>query len=160
MEKKRAWEGYWNESIVEIAKAAIADSKTFTILLTGRRSVFGDVISAMLEAKGLNFDLVALNPDPTMVSSSIEFKVEFFDDLLGRSTVEEVVMYEDRKSHYYEFQKYFREKGLKHTVHLVKLEMIHLDKMVEEQLILGLMKRNPVTTPVTEADLSNGERVE
>ena len=159
VEKTRAWEGFWNESIVEIAKSAIADPETLAILLTGRRASFGDVITCMLESKRLHFDLVALNPDPTLVSSSMDFKIEFFDDLLSKSAIKEVVMYEDRKSHWHEFQRYFKDEGLKSQVHLVKMEMIYLDKTVEEQLILSLMKRNPATNSVSE-NLTNGERVE
>jgi hypothetical protein len=105
----------------------------------------------MLESKGLHFHLVVLNPDPTMVSATLDFKVEFFDEILKGSAIQEVVMYEDRKPHWHAFRKYFAgKKGLKHQVHLVKMEMIYLDRSVEEQLILGLMKRNPAPTSVSE----------
>jgi hypothetical protein len=105
----------------------------------------------MLESKGLYFDLVVLNPDPTMVSATLDFKVEFFDEILKGSAIKEVVMYEDRKPHWHAFRKYFAEKKrLKHQVHLVKMEMIYLDRSVEEQLILGLMKRKPAAAPVSE----------
>jgi len=105
----------------------------------------------MLESKMLNFDLVVLNPDPTMVSDTLDFKVEFFDEVLKGSAIKEVVMYEDRTPHWHAFRKYFSgKKGLKHEVHLVKMDMIYLDKSVEEQLILGLMKRNHPTPSVSE----------
>lgn len=147
IEKTRAWEGYWNEDMVDIAKSAIADPETLAVLLTGRRNIFGDVITCMLESKGLHFDLVVLNPDPTLVSATLDFKVEFFNEILAGSAISEVVMYEDRKPHWHAFRKYFAGTGLKYQVHLVKMEMIYLDQNVEEQLILNLMKKEVAHTP-------------
>jgi hypothetical protein len=146
IEKTRAWEGYWNEDMVGIAKSAIADPETLAVLLTGRRNIVGDIITCMLESKGLHFDLVVLNPDPTLVSATLDFKVEFFNEILAGSAINEAVVYEDRKAHWNAFRKYFSGTGLKHQVHLVKMEMIYLDQNVEEELILNLMKRNRTYT--------------
>jgi hypothetical protein len=147
-EKERAWDGFWNESIVDIARTAIADLETLTIVVTGRRLSFGGVVTSMLEAKGLNFDLVVLNPDPTLDSSTLDFKLEFFGELLHGCGIKEVVAYEDRAPHRKAFQKFFKGKGLKCQVHLVEMEMIYLDPVVEKELIVGLMTCNPAVTHI------------
>jgi len=113
----------------------------------------------MLESKGLHFDLVVLNPDPTLVSSTLDFKVQFFNELLEGSAINEVVLYEDREPHSHAFKQHFSGMKLKHEVHLVKLEMIYLDQNVEEDLVFSLMKRGSARTSIP-GSLSYGKHIE
>ncbi|KAG0050784.1 hypothetical protein BGZ83_004445 [Gryganskiella cystojenkinii] len=58
-----AWEGWWNEELVDHIRQSAANPACLTVLLTGR---FGPVhnkqILKMIQAKGLVFDLVASKP--------------------------------------------------------------------------------------------------
>ncbi|KAG1351934.1 hypothetical protein G6F62_002841 [Rhizopus arrhizus] len=63
--KEKAWEGFWNENAVLKARQSIDDPDTFTALLSFRPYYpFNSLITTMLESKGLQFDIVALCPDP------------------------------------------------------------------------------------------------
>ncbi|KAI9304797.1 hypothetical protein BJ944DRAFT_288351 [Cunninghamella echinulata] len=64
--EKTQWKGYWNEDIVQEARRSLADPTIMTVLLTGRRKIpFYSLISRMVKAKQLDFDLLGLRPDPT-----------------------------------------------------------------------------------------------
>ncbi|GJJ68000.1 hypothetical protein EMPS_00346 [Entomortierella parvispora] len=58
-----AWDGWWNEELVDNIRQSAADPVCLTVLLTGR---FGPIhntqILKMIRAKGLVFDLVASKP--------------------------------------------------------------------------------------------------
>ncbi|CAO3666701.1 unnamed protein product [Rhizopus stolonifer] len=63
--KKTAWEGFWNEDVVQLAYNSIKDPNTLTVLCVARPYYpFHDLINTMLEFKGLYFDVVGLIPDP------------------------------------------------------------------------------------------------
>ncbi|KAI9245195.1 hypothetical protein EDC94DRAFT_551354 [Helicostylum pulchrum] len=137
--KKTAWEGYWNEKIVQDARDCIADENTMTVVLTGRRfHPFHQLIPDMLESKGLQFDLIGLRPDPESVSdnqweatgnktqltynitgsvfrSTMHFKTCFILNLLHNiPSIDNVVMWDDRYHHVKRFQEYLytvRESG-------------------------------------------------
>ncbi|KAG0173673.1 hypothetical protein DFQ28_007986 [Apophysomyces sp. BC1034] len=119
-----AWEGYWNEDVVEEAREAIEDPDTMAILLTGRRyHPFHQVIPSMLEAKSLDFDLIGLRPDPerehackwtghddlvynppSVFSSTMQFKQRFITHLLQRvPSLRQIRMWDDRKRHVHTF---------------------------------------------------------
>ncbi|KAG2234636.1 hypothetical protein INT48_003444 [Thamnidium elegans] len=129
--KKTAWEGYWNEKIVQDARDCIADTNTMTVVLTGRRfHPFHQLIPDMLESKGLQFDLIGLRPDPESVSdnqweatrnktqlsynitgsvfqSTMHFKTCFILNLLHNiPSLDNVVMWDDRYHHVKRFKEY------------------------------------------------------
>ncbi|RCI07202.1 hypothetical protein CU098_014007, partial [Rhizopus stolonifer] len=63
--KKTAWEGFWNEDVVQLVRESIKDPNTLTALCAFRPHYpFHDLINTMLESKGLHFDVVGLIPDP------------------------------------------------------------------------------------------------
>ncbi|CAM0138011.1 unnamed protein product [Umbelopsis sp. WA50703] len=125
---KSAWDGYWNDSIVEKASQSIKDPHKLTVMLTGRRfHPFGQIIPQMLKSKGLDFDIVALRPDPakttqngtdfsvgpSVFNNTMDFKKSFILDVLHRvPTINTIVMYDDRKKHVIRF-----EEWLNHLVH-------------------------------------------
>ncbi|KAF9947802.1 hypothetical protein BGZ72_010246 [Mortierella alpina] len=58
-----AWEGCWNEDLVKEVEKSSNDPGCLTILLTGRNGpVYGNQLLRMLQAKGLDFDLVGIKP--------------------------------------------------------------------------------------------------
>ncbi|GAN00625.1 hypothetical protein MAM1_0001d00047 [Mucor ambiguus] len=129
--KKNAWEGYWNEEIVQQARDCIDDENTMTVVLTGRRyHPFHLLVPAMLEAKGLQFDLVGLRPDPEHVSedqwevklgqhhltynltssvfkSTMHFKTCFILNIIHNiPSIKNVTMWDDRIHHVRKFREY------------------------------------------------------
>ncbi|KAG2187546.1 hypothetical protein INT44_005235 [Umbelopsis vinacea] len=120
--QQSAWDSYWNDEVVEEARRSIEDSNKLTVMLTGRRvHPFGKIITSMLEAKGLQFDIVALRPDPvdlieegTLFNSGIqafnntmEFKKTFLLDVMQREpSLRRIVMYDDRKNHVAKFEQW------------------------------------------------------
>ncbi|KAI8575661.1 hypothetical protein K450DRAFT_260564 [Umbelopsis ramanniana AG] len=130
--QQSAWDSYWNDEVVEEAKKSIADSSKLSVMLTGRRvHPFGKIITSMLESKGLQFDIVALRPDPidmieegTLFNSGIqafnntmEFKKTFLLDLLEREpSLRRLVMYDDRKNHVAKFEQWIGQLVAQHVL--------------------------------------------
>ncbi|KAI8645158.1 hypothetical protein BD408DRAFT_412348 [Parasitella parasitica] len=131
--KKKAWEGFWNEEVVQQARSCINDEATMTIVLTGRRyHPFHLIVPAMLEAKGLQFDLIGLRPDPEHVSdnqwevkqgqqnitynltrsvfrSTMHFKTCFILNIIHNvSSIKKVNMWDDRMHHVLKFREYLQ----------------------------------------------------
>jgi HAD domain family 1 in Swiss Army Knife RNA repair proteins len=151
IEETRAWEGYWNEPLLEIAKQGIADASTLTVLLSGRSVDLKDTIVRIIKSRGLGFDLVGLKPK-TGVTTTLDFKLKFLTDVLSLpSDIEEVVIYEDRPSHRDAFEKYLKElqRGregsalLRYEVVFVELERYFLAQQVEEAIVLDMMRKRP-----------------
>ncbi|CAO3652834.1 unnamed protein product [Mucor hiemalis] len=127
--QKNAWEGYWNEKIVQEARDCIEDPNTMTVVLTGRRHhPFHQLIPYMLEAKNLHFDLIGLRPDPESVSEkhweaqnakvsynltssvfkwTMHFKTCFMLNILHCiPSIQSVTMWDDRFHHVKRFQEF------------------------------------------------------
>jgi hypothetical protein len=88
IEEDLAWEGWWNEPIVDLVELSRKQNDALTILLTGRSvSGFSDLIQRMVASKGLNFDMIALKPEtgPNLehIRSTILFKCMFLEDVLN-----------------------------------------------------------------------------
>ncbi|KAK3704515.1 hypothetical protein LTR37_013798 [Vermiconidia calcicola] len=115
VEEPRAWQGCWNETIVDLARASMEDSSTFNVLLTGRQeSGFADLIGRMIASKGLEFHIVALKPatGPTgqTFGSTMLFKQALLKDIvMTYSAAEEIRVYEDRPKHVKGFRDFFTE---------------------------------------------------
>lgn len=139
--QKSAWKGFWNEGIVNEARQCISDPDTMTVVLTGRRfHPFHLLIPAMLDAKGLQFDLVGLRPDPESVSdnhwevmqdkhhltynlttsvfrSTMHFKTCFILNLIHNvSSINHVTMWDDRLHHVRRFQEYLNAIKSKNVI--------------------------------------------
>ncbi|CEP10709.1 hypothetical protein [Parasitella parasitica] len=129
--EKKAWDGFWNEEVVQQARHCINDEDTMTIVLTGRRyHPFHLIVPAMLEAKGLQFDMIGLRPDPEHVSdnqwevkqgqhyitynltrsvfrSTMHFKTCFVLNIIHNvPSIEKVTMWDDRIHHVHNFREY------------------------------------------------------
>ncbi|KAI8370399.1 uncharacterized protein BYT42DRAFT_582251 [Radiomyces spectabilis] len=122
--KKSAWANFWNESVVESARKAIQDPNKLVVVLTGRRyHPFHHLIDAMLKAKGLQFDIIGLRPDPesddadelgfntqpNVFDTTMEFKSLFLINMLANvPSLENVIMWDDRVSHVRWFRNYMK----------------------------------------------------
>src|SRR5579862_9004444 len=111
IEEKRAWKGFWNEKLVQVSKESFEDDEVVTVLLTGRSTLYADIVTRILNSRGLAFDLVVLKPKRGrgVENSTLTFKYGFIDDVLrlGES-IEEVEIYEDRAPHRDAFEDYLK----------------------------------------------------
>lgn len=112
-EEPRAWQGCWNERIVDLVRLSMEDPHAFTVLLTGRQEKgFSELIGTMLATKKLEFDVVALKPSisPTgeVFSSTMNFKQAILRDIaFTYRNANELRIYEDRPKHTKAFRDFF-----------------------------------------------------
>lgn len=110
-EEERAWEGWWNEKIVELVQLTNKQKDALCVLLTGRsESGFGELIKRIIGSKQLDFDMVSLKPavgpNGERFNSTMHFKQVFLRTLMETyRDAEEIRIYEDRPKH----TKGFRE---------------------------------------------------
>jgi hypothetical protein len=115
VEEKRAWEGWWNEKIVDLVRLSMQQKDALCVLLTGRSERgFADLIKKMVTAKGLEFDMVGLKPavSPTnqKFQSTMHFKQLFLGTLMETyKEADEIRVYEDRPKHTKGFRDFFAE---------------------------------------------------
>lgn len=114
-EEPRAWEGSWNETVVDLVRSSVETREALTVLLTGRAEAnFADLIKRIAKAKDLDFDLIVLKPEvgPNGASfeSTMSFKQAFLSDLVFTfKNAEEIKIYEDRPKHVKQFKDYFEK---------------------------------------------------
>ncbi|KAG5983379.1 hypothetical protein E4U54_006245 [Claviceps lovelessii] len=114
-EEPRAWEGWWNENVVELARLTMKQPDALCVLLTGRSEKgFSDLIKRMVSAKGLDFDIIGLKPEvgPTnqRFQNTMHFKQMFLTALMETySHATEIRVYEDRPRHTNAFRKFFAD---------------------------------------------------
>ncbi|CZS92551.1 probable nucleolar rRNA processing protein GAR1 [Rhynchosporium graminicola] len=122
IEEPRAWEGWWNEKIVELIKLSMQQKDAVAILLTGRsENGFAELVKKMVKAKGLDFDIISLKPaagpNNQRFSSTMNFKQVFLESLVETYGVaEEIRVYEDRPKHTKGFRDFFSEYNRKQNV--------------------------------------------
>jgi hypothetical protein len=114
-EEPRAWEGWWNERIVELVHLSMQQKDAVSILLTGRsEAAFGELIKKMVASKGLDFDLISLKPavgpNNQRFNSTMHFKQVFLESLMETYRgAEEIRVYEDRVKHTKVFREFFTD---------------------------------------------------
>ncbi|KAF4589304.1 tat pathway signal sequence [Ophiocordyceps camponoti-floridani] len=112
-EQQRAWEGWWNETIVGLVRLSMQQPDALCILLTGRaEKTFGELIKTMVASKGLEFDIVGLKPaaSPTneTFQNTMHFKKVFLTTLVETyRDATEIKVYEDRRRHTQLFREFF-----------------------------------------------------
>jgi len=113
VEESRAWQGFWNEKIVELAKLSMQDEATLNVLLTGRmESRFAETIGRMVASKGLEFDMMclkpAVGPSGETFASTMLFKQALLRDIIiTYAQANEIRIYEDRPKHVKGFKDFF-----------------------------------------------------
>jgi hypothetical protein len=114
-EEPRAWEGWWNEKIVELVRLSEEQKDALTVLLTGRaESGFSALIKRMVAAKKLNFDLIglkpAVSPNNEGFTSTMHFKQMFLKALMETyKHADEIRIYEDRVRHVKGFRDFLTD---------------------------------------------------
>ncbi|PBP20853.1 hypothetical protein BUE80_DR008467 [Diplocarpon rosae] len=114
-EEPRAWQGWWNEKIVELVQLSMQQKDAVAVLLTGRsENGFPELIKKMVKSKGLDFDIIALKPaagpNNQRFSSTMNFKQVFLESLMETyKDAEEIRVYEDRVKHTKGFRDFFTD---------------------------------------------------
>ncbi|KAF7546788.1 hypothetical protein G7Z17_g8173 [Cylindrodendrum hubeiense] len=114
-EEQRAWEGWWNEKVVELVRLSIKQKDALCVLLTGRSEKgFADLVRKMVKAKDLDFDMVGLkprvSPSNQRFQSTMHFKQLFLEALMETyKNAEDIRVYEDRPKHTKGFRDFFAE---------------------------------------------------
>ncbi|KAH8593885.1 hypothetical protein B0O99DRAFT_514860 [Bisporella sp. PMI_857] len=114
VEEPRAWEGWWNEKIVELIQLSMQQKDALAVLLTGRGETnFGELIKKMVRSKGLEFDIISLKPavgpNKERLSSTMHFKQLFLESLMETyKDATEIRVYEDRVPHTKKFREWFQ----------------------------------------------------
>ncbi|KAF7876369.1 hypothetical protein EAF04_001462 [Stromatinia cepivora] len=114
-EEPRAWEGWWNERIVELIELSMQQKDALSILLTGRSEAgFSELLKRMLASKGLDVDMIVLKPAAgprnERFGSTMNFKQCFLEALMETYRgAEEIRIYEDRVRHVKAFRDFFTD---------------------------------------------------
>ncbi|PSR92331.1 hypothetical protein BD289DRAFT_364607 [Coniella lustricola] len=114
-EEQRAWEGWWNEKIVELVQLTNNQKDALCVLLTGRsESGFGELIKRIVASKQLDFDMVSLKPavgpGGERFSNTMHFKQVFLRTLMETyRDAEEIRIYEDRPKHTKGFREFLSD---------------------------------------------------
>ena len=121
-EEPRAWDGWWNERIVELIRLSTRQPDALCVLLTGRSQPgFADLVTRMVASKGLEFDMIGLKPgaSPTnqVFQSTMHFKQLFLEALMETYALAgEIRLYEDRPKHVKGFRDFFAEYNRKQNL--------------------------------------------
>ncbi|CAK7201869.1 hypothetical protein SEUCBS139899_004584 [Sporothrix eucalyptigena] len=124
-EEPRAWEGWWNEQVVELVRLTMKQPGALCVLLTGRSERgFGDLLQRMVNSKKLVFDMIALKPaagpNNERFKSTMAFKQVFLETVMETySSATEIRIYEDRPRHvegFREFLAQYNERRQKRPV--------------------------------------------
>ncbi|TDZ28590.1 Uncharacterized protein C8035_v007416 [Colletotrichum spinosum] len=122
VEERKAWEGWWNETIVELIKLSITQKDALCVLLTGRSERgFSELIKRMVKSKGLDFDMIGLKPavSPTNqhFTSTMHFKQLFLAAVMETyNSAEEIRIYEDRPKHTKGFRDWLADYNRKQHI--------------------------------------------
>jgi len=114
-EEKRAYQGFWNERVLELVQLSINQKDALTILLTGRgEQRFADLIKRICKSRNIDFDMIVLKPVVTPTSqhftSTMHFKQLFLENLMETYChAEEIRIYEDRPKHVRGFRDFLRD---------------------------------------------------
>ncbi|KAI1468361.1 uncharacterized protein F4812DRAFT_458797 [Daldinia caldariorum] len=114
-EEKRAWNGWWNEKIVELVRLSMKQDDALCVLLTGRSEHgFSQLIKRIVASRGLEFDLIGLKPsvgpNNERFPSTMVFKQAFLRAVLGTyKTASEIRVYEDRPKHVAGFRDFLAD---------------------------------------------------
>lgn len=90
-EEKTAWQGWWNEHIVQLVQLSMQQKDVLKVLMTGRKVAgFAPLIQRMVKSKGLEFDLIVLKPE-VMPSgqepeTTVTYKCVFLQEMLDTYT--------------------------------------------------------------------------
>ena len=157
MEEPRAWDGWWNESVVELVRLSMQQNDVLSVLLTGRSETgFSDLLRRMVKSKGLHFDMIVLKPvvgpNGERFSTTMQFKQRFLTVILETyKHATEISVYEDRVKHVKQFDEFLRSYSLRLSAprSALKSSVVHvqqltgsLDPVVEISEVQKLINNN------------------
>lgn len=90
-------------SVISDYKREVSDPNTLTIMLTGRLKKLGSEVKAVLDAKGLSFDMYLYNNGGETSKNKIKQMNKILDEYPSITTVE---MWDDRTGHISTFQSW------------------------------------------------------
>ncbi|KAL4897767.1 hypothetical protein BDV59DRAFT_168501 [Aspergillus ambiguus] len=114
-EELRAWEGWWNEHIVQLVELSMKQKDALTVLLTGRsESGFSALVKRIVDSRKLDFDMICLKPEvgpnSERFATTKDFKQAFLEDLIFTyEQADEIRVYEDRPKHVKQFREFFEQ---------------------------------------------------
>lgn len=158
-EEPRAWEGWWNEKIVQLVELSVKQPDALCVLLTGRaEKAFADLVKKMVASRGLDFDLVCLKPQVSPTNqhfqNTMHFKQLFLNALMETYTcATEIKIYEDRPKHTKGFRDFFAEYNRRQTLSptrgplaaeafQVADDLTNLDPVVEVAVVQQMMQEH------------------
>jgi HAD domain family 1 in Swiss Army Knife RNA repair proteins len=161
-EEPRAWKGYWNEALVKESRQLYEDPEVLTVLLTGRSTLYVEIVNRILNSRQLKFHLVVLKPRKArgVNNNTLTFKYAFIDDILRLGkTIDTVEVYEDRAPHRDAFEDYLKKwRRIKETTGEevvqdgIKTQSLELEEHSDE-VGLKAFKVHFVTMPGSQLDL-------
>ncbi|OAA81828.1 hypothetical protein LEL_01373 [Akanthomyces lecanii RCEF 1005] len=114
-EEPRAWEGFWNEKIVDLVRLSMKQPDALCVLLTGRgEQRFADLLRRIAASKHLDFDMLCLKPqvgpDHQKFASTMKFKQELLTEIMETyKHANEIRIYEDRPAHTQGFRDFLED---------------------------------------------------
>ena len=118
-EEARAWEGWWNEKVVDLVRLSMKQKDALCVLLTGRSERgFADLIKRICASKGLEFDMMGLKPvagpQGEKFGNTMQFKQIFMEAIMETYRLsEEMRIYEDRHKHVKAFREFLAEYNIR-----------------------------------------------
>lgn len=101
-------------------------SRCITALLTGRSSLYDEIIKRMVNHRGLKFDRFGLKPVGTDLAT-MDFKQEFIRGLIRDFKPKFVNIFEDREEHVKKFTTFFAKTLSPHGIGWKVHDVSHLD---------------------------------
>jgi hypothetical protein len=100
---------------VELIRLSMEQKDALTVLLTGRaEGNFGELVKRIVRSKGLDFDIICLQPPAgpsnQKFTSTMNFKQVFLETMMETyKAADEIRVYEDRVNHVKHFRTFFTE---------------------------------------------------
>ncbi|KAG0013768.1 hypothetical protein BGZ81_000840 [Podila clonocystis] len=154
------WDGWWNEDIVHQVELSVRDPTCLTILLTGRNGpLYGDRLISMMQAKRLDFDIIATKPTTVAridgAAKETYLKVHTFNTkhdflynvLYEYPDIHSMCLWDDRPGQIAKFreagQEWLDNKMLrKFEVKVVQEPHIYMDPKREIDLVFAMVEAN------------------
>ncbi|KAG0356642.1 hypothetical protein BG005_004430 [Podila minutissima] len=154
------WDGWWNEDIVHQVELSVSDPTCLTILLTGRNGpLYGDRLISMMQAKRLDFDIIATKPTTVAridgAAKETYLKIHTFNTkhdflynvLYENPNIHSMCLWDDRPGQIAKFreagQEWLDNKMLrKFEIKVVQEPHIYMDPQREIDLVFAMIEAN------------------
>ncbi|RIA95796.1 hypothetical protein C1645_453163 [Glomus cerebriforme] len=126
-EGQNGLEDRWNNQLIDTVKQSMRAQNTLTVLLTGRNyNEFSEVITEMVERKGMHFDVMGFKPSNNTLDWQTYYKTNIIKKI-GRNMYEELIMNQTiirtKKLTTKEFKTNFIENLISHYPSLISVNI-------------------------------------